>query len=425
MAEHKHTKDCDHGHHHYTPSNEPLDMNELDAGNKALANALRVSFGLLKLIMVVLVIAYFASGIYTIEPDWQGLVLRMGKITGKGTERVKQPGLGWCWPQPIDEIVKLPVRKQQTIEMSSQFWYSRNLNPERPKPTLSPEIDGYILTRNEPVAGISSGSDYNLLHSKWEIKYHIGDIELFFKNMFIDELGTGQDFYDVKGKSLEPALENFASEAIVTTMLHYSIDQALTVSKKDIAEDVKRSLAGKLQSINSGLVIDSVLLTSITWPPQVNEAFLASTKAKLDSDTEEINAEKYANEIINQAGGRNARTIAENLEEPQISDDDMQVLWDNIAGEAKDVITTAQAYRTRTIESARANAIYLEKLLPEYQKRPRLVLQQLYQDAVEEVLENADEKIFIHPKDENNPREIRLMVSRDATIKKDKKSDQQ
>ncbi len=417
MAEDKHKK-TDHGHHHHhAPSNEPLDVSEFDAGQKALANALKVSFSLLKLIMVVLVVAYFASGFYTIEPDWQGLVLRFGKITGQGESRVKNPGAGWRWPAPVDEVFRLPVKMQQSIEMGSEFWHSGG---ERYRNTLAPEMDGYVLTRNEPIAGVD-GSDYNILHCRWEIKYHIGDIEKFFRNFYVEELKTGQDFYDIKNITVEPTIKAFASDAIVSTLVHYSVDEALTVSKSAIAGDIKKELVKKLETIDSGISIDSVLLTSITWPKQVDNAFLESTKAKLESDTQIINARKYFNDVISEAGGRNAELIVENLEDPELSEKEILMLWDNIAGKAKDVITEAQTYRSRTIQSARANAIYLEKLLPEYRKRPDLVLQKLYQDSIEEVLENAQEKMFIYPKTGDAPREIRLMVSRDSSARKDKK----
>ncbi len=421
MTEHKHNHEhsCDCGHNHYTPSREPLDVNELDTGGKALANALRVSFVLLKFIMIVLVIAYFASGIYTIEPDWQGLVLRFGKIVGTPQDRVRQPGLGWCWPAPVDEVIKFPVKMQQTVEMGNEFWYMDEQNGY-PGKTLRPESDGYCLTRNEPLVGVT-GNDYNIIHCKWEIKYHIADIAMFFKNIYIQKLQTGEDFYDVKEKSVDPVIKVFASDAIVSTLVHYNIDDALTISKNAIAEDVKKEIVRKLGTIESGISIDAVLLTSITWPRQVGDAFLASTKAQLDRDKEVTNAKTYADTIVNEAGGRNARMIVESLDAPDANEQYVQQLWDNIAGQSKEIITQAQTYRTRTIESARANAIYLEKLLPEYRKRPELVLQKIYQDAIQDILQNVDEKIFIQPATGGSPREIRLMVSRDYSPKKDSK----
>mgnify|MGYP000193742770 CR=1 FL=1 len=88
-------------------------------------------------------------------------------------------------------------------------------------------------------------------------------------------------------------------------------------------------------------------------------------------------------------------------------------LWDRIAGTARQQLTGAEVYRTRVVETARANVNYLEKLLPEYQKRPEIVLDRIYKDATEEVLANAEDKMFIHPDADGAGREIRLLISRD------------
>jgi regulator of protease activity HflC (stomatin/prohibitin superfamily) len=74
------------------------------------------------------------------------------------------------------------------------------------------------------------------------------------------------------------------------------------------------------------------------------------------------------------------------------------------------------------VEDAKANAEYLSNLLPEYRKNPKLVRQKIYQDAIEKVLANVDEKIFIQPTPEDVERELRILLNRDPNIKKTKQS---
>jgi membrane protease subunit HflK len=93
----------------------------LDAAGKSLSEALRVSFIILKMIMIVLVIAFFASGIRTVGSDEKALVLRLGRIRGVGEKRVLGPGAHWVFPYPIDEIVRIPVEKSLTLDIDS-FW---------------------------------------------------------------------------------------------------------------------------------------------------------------------------------------------------------------------------------------------------------------------------------------------------------------
>lgn len=409
----------EHSHHHFSqPDKEPLNVNELDAGSRALANALKVSFLMLKAIMLVLVIAFFASGFFTIEQGWQGLVLRFGKIVGQGEERVKNPGLGWCFPSPIDEVIKFPSKQQQTITIDKDFWYFGD-EAANPMPTLKPENDGYCITRNESVAGIE-GNDYNIVHTKWEIKFHIGDIEKFFKNVYVEKLSPGQSFYDVRSKTVDPYIMAFAGDAIVNTMVKYSIDDALTIGKSAIANDVRKYLISKLDSVQSGIVVDSVLLVGdVKWPRQVEEAFLASTKAAQDAAKEIINAEKYRDNLLNETGGRYAVEIAAAVKDEATTNQEKLQMWINISGKVKQILNEAQTYKTQVVESARANALYLQKLLPEYRQRPELVLQKIYQDALEEILNSTEERIFVQPQSGNKGREIRLMISRDP-IKNEK-----
>jgi len=60
MSDHHH-HDHDHGH---APAPEPPQMQ--DAGTQALAEALRSSFAIVKLAMVIMVAAFFGSGFFTV-----------------------------------------------------------------------------------------------------------------------------------------------------------------------------------------------------------------------------------------------------------------------------------------------------------------------------------------------------------------------
>jgi hypothetical protein len=46
-----------------------------------------------------------------------------------------------------------------------------------------------------------------------------------------------------------------------------------------------------------------------------------------------------------------------------------------------------------------------------------LVIQKIYQDAIEEVLNNADEKMIIQPTEGSKSKEVRIMLGRDPALK--------
>jgi len=392
----------------------------LDAGSKSLAEALRISFALLKLVMVLLLILFVASGFFTVGPDEQALVLRFGKISGIGEDRLLGPGLHWSLPYPIDEQVIIPVKKVHILPIE-QFWYfeteSEKLGapPKRVPKALNPRVDGYCITRNESITG-PAGNDYNIVHCKWQLTYVIDRPELFFRNIYLANPQPGQSFADVIPESIDSLLESLAGDAIVTTMVSFSIDDAI-LSKTEIADDVRIMLQDKLDEISSGIKVVSMQLSPVTWPRQVNEAFLRSIKAEQESERHVTEAKGHAENIMNEAGGPAAHEILKALKDLTLSEKPGSQVWSQLAGTAQERIAEARAYRTKVVESAKADAEYLRKLLPEYRKRPGLVIQEIYQDAIEEVFENADEKIIVQPSADGRSREVRIQLNRDPAIK--------
>src|SRR4030042_2064651 len=92
---------------------------ELDTASKSLSEALGISFIILKVIMIVLIVAFLASGFETVGSEEQPLVLRFGKIRGVGEKRLLGPGPHWILPYPIDEILKIPVKTQVSLPIDS------------------------------------------------------------------------------------------------------------------------------------------------------------------------------------------------------------------------------------------------------------------------------------------------------------------
>ncbi|MHC4188021.1 MAG: hypothetical protein ACYSRQ_07500, partial [Planctomycetota bacterium] len=99
MIDHNH----DHEKEHLTTGQETeAPPREIDHASQSLSEALRISFVVLKIIMVILVVVFLALGLTTVGPDERALVLRFGKIRGVGEERMLGPGLHWVFPYPIE-----------------------------------------------------------------------------------------------------------------------------------------------------------------------------------------------------------------------------------------------------------------------------------------------------------------------------------
>jgi regulator of protease activity HflC (stomatin/prohibitin superfamily) len=222
-------------------------------------------------------------------------------------------------------------------------------------------------------------------------------------------------------ESITPLLKNLLENAVVTAMVNYTIDEAVK-SQDRIPKHVKKILDEKLDNMKSGetknmcgIEIESVLLTDITWPRQVNDAFRAAHNASQDSRTAVSNASTYAQNKLDEAAGPVAERLYTVLKDANVADEVVEALWTQVAGDAQQRIFDAMEYRTKVVAAAKANADYFRSLLPEYRKHPDIVVQSIYREAIEAILSNADEKFVVEP---TEGEEIRILVSRDPTIKR-------
>ena len=407
---------------------------ELDAASKSLSEALRISFVILKVIMIILILAFLASGFEKVDSDEQAIVLRFGKIRGVGEKRLLGPGAHWILPYPIDEIIKIPVERKVNLAINS-FWYfqtqedmlSEARQRVRPGMGLRPLLDGYCLTRSEDGAETagSDGSDYNIVHTKWQLTYQIDDPERFFKSIDVNEVKPGDVYFNVITESVTPLLENMFEDAVVSAMVHYTIDEAITSSRDRIRKHVERLLQEKLDKIESGIRVESVQLTRSEPPPHTRDAFEASIKASNTSQGEITKAKTDAETILNEAGGPVAFALLKDRKSiSELSDQEQELLWSDLGGTARERMADARAYQTRVVETAKANADYLQRLLPEYRQRPELVVQRIYLDAMEQIFNNADEIFVVQPAGGAKGAELRILLNRDPLLKPKKSGGQ-
>ena len=94
-----------------------LAFEAMDAPSQSLADALRVSFRILKVVLIIVIVLYFGSGIQKLEQNEKALVLRLGRIQDK----VEGPGgLVFTFPRPIDQLIKVPVTEKRTTILIRQ-----------------------------------------------------------------------------------------------------------------------------------------------------------------------------------------------------------------------------------------------------------------------------------------------------------------
>jgi modulator of FtsH protease HflK len=406
---------------------------ELDTASKSLTEALEVSFVILKVIMVILVIAFLASGFKTVNPDEKALVLRFGKIRGTGDDRVlgSENSPYWILPYPIDEMIKIPAERTYNLKIDD-FWYylSDNEKLQKTPPAVDPNKplipirDGYCLTRSEKREDSDvKGNDYNLVHTKWNIDYQIINPELFFTNVQIPDKKVSDINQDVFREGLEPILRNVLDDVVVTTMVNYTIDEAITSTSR-IRDDVKERLQAKLKDIDSGVLVKTVQLENAEVPRQVKKDFELSIEASQNRNTAITNAERESTNLLNGTAGPVARKLYEALNDKTTSDEELASLWVQLKGRAQAKLSDSEIYATTVVSNAEASANYLKSLLPEYRKNPDIVVSKLYYDMLQKVYENAEEIMAVNNKTGASGSEMWILLNRDTSLKPKDKSTQ-
>jgi membrane protease subunit HflK len=348
-------------HEHHDHAHEPSAPETQDAGSQALAEALRSSFAIVKVVMALMLLAFFSSGFFTVGPQEKAVILRFGKPVGEGEKILLNAGLHWSFPYPIDEVVKIPITEQQIVS-STVGWYfttpEQELSGEElpAGATLNPAIDGYVLT-----------ADRNILHTRATLRYHIDDpIRYVFG-------------FASASNSVQNALNN----ALLFTAANFNVDDILLNRVNEFREAVQQRMTDLAEQENLGIVIEQCDVESRP-PRQLQDVFSQVTAARENRNKALIDAHSYENQITNSAGAQ-----------------------------AVSIIDRAEADRTNFVASITAEAKRFGDLLPQYEGNPNLFAQMMLVQTMGQVLTNVQDKIYLPQRADGQPRELRLMLNRE------------
>jgi len=345
----------DHEHHdHDAPKTQ-------DAGSQALAEALRSSFAIVKIVMALMVLAFFGSGFFTVGPQEKAVILRFGKPVGEGDKILLNAGLHWSLPYPIDEVVKIPITEQQIVS-STIGWYlttpeAELSGEEMPAgPTLNPAIDGYVLT-----------ADRNILHARATLRYHIDDPMRYVFGF----------------TNAQMTVQNVLNNALLFTAASFNVDDILLNRVDEFREAVQLRVTDLAEQEQLGIVIEQCDVESRP-PRQLQSVFDQVTDARVNRDKALIGAHSYENQITNSAGAQ-----------------------------AVSIINRAEADRTNYVASITAEAKRFTDLLPGYETNRNLFAQMTLVQTMGQVLTNVQDKIYLPQRADGQPRELRLMLNRE------------
>ncbi|MGF1634511.1 MAG: SPFH domain-containing protein [Phycisphaerae bacterium] len=383
------------------------------AANRSLSDALRLSFSVLRVAMVVLLLFFIISGVYSVDQNEVVVQTRFGKIVGDSENQVRRPGqLYFGLPEPLDRRIRVPTT-EQTLSLDRDFWYARP--PGAPvqgspaKPSLDPAQDGSLLT-----------GDQNIVHAQWTLTYRVDPNRAVD---FVRNVGIVEDPDQNPLAKAEALVGMLSRQAIVEAVASIEADRFIGGTSQ--SDTIKSRIDSRLAELETGLEIVRFNVRSPELPGIVRPAYLAVTQAESERQQLIEEALRQREQLYSEAAGRaypaallalslyEEATVAGDQERLTLIETAIDAMFNGtptaealapvaeavedesvkqriaavadvsvIGGESRRVINEAQAFRTSIVQQTRADVERYLQLLPSYRQNPDLIKSRLMTEAM-------------------------------------------
>ncbi len=223
------------------------------------------------MVILIVVIIYFATGVYQVNPSEVALVKTFGKyVTTVG------PGIHFHAPWPVQSHVKVDVQSVRKIEIGF-----RTVKPGQ--------------YAEKPAEALMLTGDGNIVSVEAVAQFRVSDpVKFVFKVTNPNDL--------VKF-SVESVLRDRVAKR--------TVDEVLTSERDKIAAEVAQTVQELLNSYDCGVTILNVLLQEVVPPQPVIAAFDDVNNAKQDKERYINEAMKYANSLIPAVEGEAKKILLE------------------------------------------------------------------------------------------------------------------
>ena len=220
----------------------------------------------LKYGILALICLWLLSGFYQVQPSEEGVVLRFGKYT-----ETTSAGLHYHLPYPIEEVIKVNVSQERSINLGTSGGMSRNTFTE-----------SHMLTGDEDIVDIN-------LTVVWKIK----DAKDYLFNV----------------RNPDETVQVAAQSVLREIVGQSEMQPIITGDRGKVEDDTKDELQRVLDEFGAGIQIVRVKLQKADPPREVVDAFNEVQRAKADMERYKNEAEAYRNEVLPKAKGRAAQII--------------------------------------------------------------------------------------------------------------------
>ncbi len=271
-------------------------------------------------LLVVLVVAYLVTGIFTVAADEQAVVRRFGRVVAR-----LGPGIHYRLPWPIDRINVLKT----TAVMKTGVGFEAPEGEERTAAGME------ILT-----------GDTNIISVAIVLQYVIRNPAAFL--------------FEVEQP---PQLISAIAESVLTeTLLGMPVDEVLTTGRLAIQDRVKSGTQAILDRYQTGIQLTSANMAGVTLDTAVAQSFQDVANATADRENKINEGRAYANDLLPKARGE-ARSLvlaAQGYKEQRVAE--------AVGNTSRFLELLAEYSKAPDITRSRLYLEAMEKLLPKVKK---------------------------------------------------------
>ncbi len=176
-------------------------------------------------IVVVAFLAWFLSGLYQVQPDQQGVVLRFGQWVA-----TTPPGLNWHFPYPIETVLTPSVERLNATDVGFR-----------------------ASGRDIPEESLMVTADQNLIDLEFTVQWKIADAGQFLFN----------------NRDPEGTVKIVAESAMREIIARTDIEPALTGARQEIELKARKLIQEVLDGYQAGIEITGIQLQDVKPPAPV------------------------------------------------------------------------------------------------------------------------------------------------------------
>jgi len=274
---------------------------------------------------------WVGSGIYFVQPDEQGIVLRFGRYV-----RDAQSGANYHLPYPIETVLTPKVTRVNRIDIGMR---------------MVEDIRRGTTMRDVPEESLMLSGDENIVDV---------DFSVFW---VVKPKGASDYLFNIQNP--EGTVKAVAESTMREVIGRSEIQPILTGARQNIETAVHDLMQKVLDNYGSGIQVTQIQMQKVDPPAQVIDSFRDVQAARADAERAQNEGQTYANQKIPDARGRAVRITQE-----------------------------AEAYREQTVAEAKGQAARFTKIYDEYKKAPEITRQRMYLETLERIFSGTDKIIL-------------------------------